>query len=398
MKTRVQPFRRWGCERALGGVLLAVIVALLPALPIALSAQEVVAQTRLAPPDVAWEDQFSRVESVRELADGRLLVVDRQEQFLYLADPETGEVTTVGSRGEGPGEYRLPGRLYPLVGDSSLFTDFGSRRWLIIDGDEFVETYSATRPLPLEFGPNLSGVSEGGRILGIVETVSRTVLQSEGVRMGRSSADSLRALLSSLSAMESAEVVADTLPPMLAGRGRFGQRTTHSTIPSGRLVSVQDSPLATEDQVWLFHDGWIAVAYESPYRVEWRRPDGSWTGGVPLPHDTVVVGRDEQCFAIERRGLDECDLDRFPEEWPEIVPAFRPDALLPAPDGTLLIRRAPSAADPRSRYDRVDREGTLVETLVLEDDEALVGSSPDHLYLIRTGPLGLQSLRRIPWP
>lgn len=119
-----------------------------------------------------------------------------------------------------------------------------------------MRTISGTRPLPNRFGTLLSGVSEEGRVVGIVGTAFQTTRDEYGVT-DRSMADSLRAVRSSLAMLDAEEPVMDTLPPVLGGPGRLGVRRSRS----GPYVSIRPSPLATEDQMWLFGDGWIAAAY-----------------------------------------------------------------------------------------------------------------------------------------
>lgn len=57
------------------------------------------------------------------------------------------------------------------------------------------------------------------------------------------------------------------------------------------------SPLAAGDQAVLFPDGWIAIAFEFPYRVEWVTPRGRRIAGPPLPFEGVKVDEAQQRFA-----------------------------------------------------------------------------------------------------
>src|SRR3954451_12186009 len=83
----------------------------------ALPAQRMVT---LGKPAAETRKAFTRIESVRELRDRRVLIVDQGERSVELVDFRTPDATTkVGRLGSGPGEYGFPGRLVALPGDTS---------------------------------------------------------------------------------------------------------------------------------------------------------------------------------------------------------------------------------------------------------------------------------------
>jgi hypothetical protein len=175
------------------------------------------------------------------------------------------------------------------------------------------------------------------------------------------------------------------------------------------------SPLTSEDRAMLFPDGSVAVAYVSPYRVDWRSPDGLWHRGLPLPHRPVRVNDEEIC-AIARRMLEErsaavgpCQLEALRNyPWPEYIPPFlvlanagmsasASPTLFAAPDGKLVIRRTPTVSEADSRYDIVDRNGRLFRTLLLPANEAIIGFGNESVYVVTIDEFGLQRLRRHAW-
>lgn len=343
-------------------------------------------------PNGVLEDAFSEIKSVRELSDGRLLVADRLEGFLYLVDWSRSAVDTIGRNGEGPGEYQRPGYLYALAGDSTLFTDFNARRWFVLSGAQIVETIPASNPLASLFGPDLSGADESSRILGVVG-FANCCGDAAGAR---GSADSLRLLLGRLGGVDGRRLELDTVA-RLGGLGRFGMRV----VREPPYVMFRSSPLGTEEQARLFSDGWLAVAHTDPYRVDWRSPDGHWAYGFDLPFTAMRVDRAEMCFTLERQGLDQdldrCDPARRNPDWPATMPAFLPGALLPAPDGTLVVKRTPHATDPRNRYDVIDRAGAHQATIALPANESIVGFGRSSVYVVRKAPIGLETLIRYHW-
>ena len=72
----------------------------------------------LAKPDAELAHPFTSVAGVRELGDGRVIVLDSRDFVVDVADFTADTVRQVGSNGDGPGEYRWPVELFALPGDS----------------------------------------------------------------------------------------------------------------------------------------------------------------------------------------------------------------------------------------------------------------------------------------
>ena len=168
------------------------------------------------------------------------------------------------------------------------------------------------------------------------------------------------------------------------------------------------SPLASEGQAWLFADGWVALAHPNPYRVDWLRPGGEWLRGALLSVAPAAATREEQCLAITRRSEGECDPDLY-AGWPSRVPPFSMvvdqgwntpggTALQPGPHGQLLIRRTPTTAAPGTRYDVVDRTGTLRGAIRMPEGATIVGFGLQSLYVVQKDEMDLLTLSRHQWP
>ena len=61
------------------------------------------------------EAEFSDLTAVRELRDGRLLLFDRKEERLVVADLTTGAIRDVARKGQGPREFEFVAALLPLA-------------------------------------------------------------------------------------------------------------------------------------------------------------------------------------------------------------------------------------------------------------------------------------------
>jgi hypothetical protein len=346
--------------------------------------------------DVA-DEQFTAITSIRELSDGRVLVADRRENRLAVVDFARNRSSPVGRTGSGPGEYRLVGWVFPLSSDSSLLSDAGTRRWLLLAATEIVETIPAEQALNQLAG--LSGTDQFGRVLGVVGISQSTML----LRI-REYADSLGVVLGSRSGNK-----VDTIA-RIRGRGSAGRcMTVRRGEGRQRPVSSACNPIATEDLTLLFWDGWVAVATVDPYRVSWRDAEGRWIRGPTLPYEAVPLDERDKCAVLggpPRLGLaGPCATTGY--DWPAAMPPFlsinvgasapfAPTALA-TPDGNLLIRRAPTVRFNGTRYDLVNRRGVLIGRLTLPGNEAVVGFGLKSVYVVDTTELGLQRLRRHPW-
>jgi len=346
------------------------------------SAQNRPTAIRLGRPDAVIPEEFTEITSIRELPNGDVLVADRRERRLVLVRSGSGEVVQVGRNGNGPGEYQVPGALYAMAGDSTLFTDEITRRWYILRGARIVEDIPANHRLAEMLGQFLGGADQKGSLLGKTGSPS-----TSGLAAGLP--DSIMIIKASLNTER-----LDTLA-RVGGIGRMGVKVYRG----GRGGVVTTPLMAVADQAVLFPDGWVAVAFSDPYRVDWLSPTGQWLRGSPLPFERIRVNDREVCAFLERSyGERARPCNPAVSEWPAVLPAFLSDALLAAPDGRLLIRRLPSIAAPQTGYDVIDRRGNLVGHLDLPPSEKVVGFGPRSVYVVKTDEFGLQQLRRHPWP
>ena len=150
-----------------------------------------------------------------------------------------------------------------------------------------------------------------------------------------------------------------------------------------------------------FADGWVAVVRADPYRVEWLTRDGLWIRGAPLPFQSIRVDDKEKRAYLERSaaavGKDSSPRDSI-TDWPSTLPPYRsPIVLLAAPDGRLLVPRLPAADRPETRYDVVNRRGTLDGQLVLSPNERIAGVGASSVYVAVSDDDGIQRIRRHAW-
>lgn len=337
---------------------------------------------------------FLDVAAVRELQDGSTLVIDWSDRTLNIVGWSPVSARTIGRTGDGPGEYRAPRLLLALGNDSTLVPDWQNGKWHVAHRDRLVSAVDRSQPMPRDWGTILSGTDTLGHML---------------VLLGTRFPDEVRARGPGINAYAESLVVvrvnrgsgkADSIAYV---RGGFrGVARTSKTVAGGVIHYTLINPLAVGDQAVLFPDGWIAVAYASPYRVEWRSPGGGIVRGEPLPDTKVPVDERVKAQVIADQwppspSTPKWRPDEFPG-WPAVLPPFLKDALLALPDGRLAVRTTTVGAGKPVRYDIVDRQGRLSGVLQLKSSERLVGVGKGAVYSVVTDTDGSEILRRHRWP
>lgn len=362
------------------------------ALATALSAQ---APVRLPVANASTDFVFNRLLGAAELPDGSLIVTDRVDDKVYRVRFDDSAPRELLRHGSGPGEFRNVGRVFPVSGDSVLVVDAFTGRWIILRGDLAVGTIPEGRPLNTAVRGNIFGVSRGGKVLGVN---GRAWAAGDGPR-SPSTADTLAVLLGDIGAASSNEVA------RLAGPGRRGYAVLKASGRGPGRMTTQN-PLAVADQTLLLADGWIAVARNTPYRVDWRSPTGVWQQGAILEGPARRVTRDDQCRAIaEFSGTTaQCQPEEYPG-WPHLLPSFViPRRAIPAPgmlddaSGRVLIARTPDGASSARRYDLIDRKLGRVKVIAINENQRVLAFGKNAIYLTEIDDDGAQRITRHAWP
>ena len=333
----------------------------------------------LGSPTTTHLAEFTSITAVRELANGRVLVVDGGDQGIMLVDWSPGRAVPVGREGSGAGEYRAPRRLYELPNDSTLLPDARNGRWLLLHGATFVGQVTGDAPAFRSAGSSPIGADARGFLLSAAPRLIDGVPRMDSLNLIRTSRATGRT-----------DTVGSVLvrPPTIPGGG---------LIDPSRPTAVVFNPLSVAEQAAMFADGWMVIARLSPYRVEWISPNGQRTRGMILPYDNIRVDQNEKISLLAREARQSGRAPRKPDEiadWPAVMPPFLQDALLPAPDGSLWVKRTPTKAHPETRYDVVGRNGQVVRQVTLEAAERVVGFGAHSIFTVKVDGDGLERLRR----
>ncbi|MCC6317992.1 MAG: hypothetical protein IT361_09905 [Gemmatimonadaceae bacterium] len=329
--------------------------------------------------------EFTDVRGVRELPDGRIIVVDRGVRAVLWVDPSSGRTGPIGRQGEGPGEYRYPAFVVSLGLDSSLVVDTQLRRWILLAGDRVVRTMGPDNDLVRLLGVDIVGADRLGRVASLsgeppMSYVMRQPTSAQTRFVVTARAGHLRL---------------DTIGTIRVRRG-------NTIVRRGTTAYFLRNPLAIDEQSVLMRDGWLAVARTSPYRVDWVSPAGVVVAGA---HQEVMprVTEAYKQSAIAREWLVPgytgpvwVPTD-FPE-WPAEMPPFLGSALMASPEGQLLVERSALASSRGTLVDVFDRSGSRVRQLQLPARARIVGFGERRVYVAQRNDDDLETLSIHPWP
>lgn len=365
------------------------------------------AGTELGAPTAAFPEDFGAIQSVRELADGTVLVADPLAGALFQVDLDAGTRVQIGAEGQGPEEYRQPDAVWTLPGDSTLLIDLGNGRMTALAPDL---GFGDTSPLS-------AGDPRTGMVIAIPQAVDdegRVYSRSLGMSMGGSPPDSGAVL----------RITRGTLDVDTAAMFKLEDRIIETSGgPDNQNVSMSPVPLSLEDAWGVAPDGAIVLARSADYSVEWHAVDGSVTAGGPTPFESISIGDDEKREFLRARtqaggglsismmmnngdlqmnfgrggpgGAEEESIDDY--TWPEVKPPFYAQRIPVDPMNRAWVRRHVDAGEA-STYDIFDRSGERIATYLLPHGERVIGFGAESIYVVAYDDFDLNYLRRYAMP
>jgi hypothetical protein len=351
------------------------------------------ADQRLRAPNATLDHDFSRISGVRELPDGRLLVSDWIDETVSVVDLSRNSVRQIGRRGAGPAEYRLPGALLSLPGDSTLLVDQGNERLAIIAPDlRIVRAFSSHRT-GMAHGITPRAVDRDGRLYFEIPAWADPGGDKDSVSVARLDfRDGKVERLARVRGVTYREGPLRGIPYVI-----FAPRDVWQAAPSGR----------------------IAIARSAPYAVEWREASGSIVRGAPVPRPPLpVTARDRTAYvahfmataAVAGRG--EAGMSAMPasektpeaiarlvevQEFRKVKPPFTDRAPLIAFDGTVWVERSVANGAPPA-WDRFDSRGVFLGGVILPAGRRLLALGPLGAYAALVDSDGIERLERYALP
>ncbi|HEX3928827.1 MAG TPA: hypothetical protein VHW65_12600 [Gemmatimonadales bacterium] len=356
-------------------------VALLLLMPAASAAQQAPVIT-LKPADGVLAHDMPLISSVRELADGRVIITDGRDNLINVADFAHHTVTQIGQVPGHPKDFVTAGLIYPFYHDTTVMTTSDLRTmthtWVMFDGVTVLGVIPNDSPLIMAISRIRGGTDTAGCILATQVSHSMAGEPLQGT-------DSIY-----LVSVDHATALPDTVAHLAQSSG------PGTMVHKGDSVDAFTKPM---ESAAMAPDGWIAVVRVNPYRVDWRSPDGRWLLGTPIPIPSAPL------TAADKERYMPPIVNNPPEGWP--TPGVRWPATMPptrglanamaTPDGCVLVARVTSGAEHGTSYDRIDRHGALAGTLTLPEGQNIVAFGAHSAYvLIRKDDSA--TLERHPWP
>ena len=389
-----------------------ILTAALIAIAVPAFAQNVPTRT-LSKADAEYGEPFTQIAGLRELKDGRVIVIDPRDKTVQAVDLKAGTAVKLGREGSGPGEYGMPFRLLPLPNDTSAVVDMLNNRMLLITPDAKVGGFvDLNVPAPAGRGdgrgPGMMMI--GGQMPTSSDGKGRMYMQGMPFRM-----------------TENGPVTADSVPMVRWDRAS-GKRDTLAwqRVPQGSSqissrggrgnMSVRiggGPPFSGTDVMAVALDGRVAVAHHDPYRVDFVNEAGQRTRGQPIKYDKIKVSEGHKAEWRERQrsatmmmvsndnGRRSASVGanpnvQDPENWGgEYMPPFlqTQNAVQFSNDGFLWVQRTGPAGQPPT-YDVIDRAGNLVQKVVLPKKARLLGFGNGAVYIARVDEDDLQYLQK----
>jgi hypothetical protein len=361
--------------------------------------QQPAAPRKLGAPTATLEQEFTTIDGVFELKDGRVVVLDSRENFIHLIDLKGGASTKIGREGDGPGEYRRPVEIWPSSGDSALIRDFGrfAQLMVITPRGEVGGAVSMTDSALSKRSFNPTFVDRAGRIYALEYTPdggtwdSARVVRWDRNRGVRDTVTRYKATLTPTEKPNEADVVRD----------RDGRIMGYRPAAVPKLFqSYNDWAVAP--------DGRVAIVRAAPYQVLLVGTNGTRTTGPAVQFAPVSIGqaeKDEYMAEQKRPGLSMSSRNGVittqyvtprpmgDVQWPEVYPPFVYRSTRFASDGTLWVKRHTRAGAP-VLYDVFDQAAKLAYQLELPAKRKVVGFGNGVVYLARVDDDDLHYLER----
>jgi hypothetical protein len=293
--------------------------------------------------------QFSGIEGVLRLADGRLVVADRASAELRYFDERGRHLGSRGGTGEAPGEYRYLTSVGTGPGDSLWAFDFGLRRFTVLaPSGEAVRTLSV--------GTALAAVTAVGRL----PDGGFVIREQWSAAIHRSARGGLVRDPAAVARLSADGTTLDTIA-LVPGREVF--------IGSENGRAVMNAPLLARHAVAAMADGLVYVGDQETFEI--RAYDGRGT----LRRAIRVTGLDLTVAADDvRRAVDARLATASPSErtmlrahyaamtTPRTRPAYGP--LVVDDLGNLWVGAFEFAGPPR-RWTVFGADGTLRATVTM---------------------------------
>jgi hypothetical protein len=305
---------------------------------------------------------FGQLSNVVELDSGRVVFADTRDKLFLAATFASGKVDTLGKRVEAigadaaPGEYKFPGWVARLAGDTVALVDFSALRTTL-----WSEQGQALRVLPIAQIAGTAPVLVYDTMGHGYKIDYNAMLDTEPGQTTRP--DSVPVLRIKLGGGKVDTVARLSAPEF--GEARFGEQKQ----PAAKVF-------APNDFFGVLANGTAWVARGRDNRVDWRAPDGSWRRGQSRKYTSQPVtkaDKDRVLAQVREQGKQYGMPQDLPIQYPfaESKPPF--DFALGRPNGEVWLQRPRAQEDAALVYDVHNQQGAWQREVSFPAGASLAG-------------------------
>ena len=372
----------------------------------------------LGMPTVISAEPFRDIAAVRELSDGRLIVVERGPLNPMIKNMMAGFARAAGRGGRGStadslaklpdgpparmvvfdatltslkpidqvgaglGEIQQLAGLVSALADTTLVLDVGRSDLLVIDpSGKFVGSKSVPLGAGAMLAANGVAVDRSGRLLFQPrEQVSRNT--PAGMEVGSPDSAAIIALDFKTGAMVPVAHV------RVAGNSAIME--TDASSPGTTKMHMKTVPFPVIDDWVLMQDGTLAIIRGSDLHIDWVTPDGERRSTPPIAYaQQAVTDSDRVKFRHQQHLTDSLPmLPRNmsmiavePDSFPHFKPPFSTRGAKAASDGSIwLPSKIISPAAPEG-YAVIGSDGRVLEIVHLPKFQRLLGFGKNVVYV-----------------
>lgn len=306
---------------------------------------------------------FGQLSNVIELADGRIAFADTRSKIFMTGDFTSGKVDTMGTRvdslkpGAPPAEYKFPGWVAHLAGDTVALVDFAGQRTTL--WSEKGEP-RAVLPIPPYAGPAPVLVYD---TVGHAYKIDYQSVIGGGEPGKAVHPDSIAVIRITLKGYK-VDTVAMLRAPEF-GKATFGEQSQEAAVV-----------FSPNDFFGVLLDGtaWVARGHEN--RVDWRSTDGKWTRGKTrsfTPVSVTQADRDRVLAQVREQGKQFGMPQELKIEYPFAATKPPFDFALARPNGEVWLQRPRAEENAAIVYDVYDRKGTWRRQVAFPTGAILAG-------------------------
>jgi hypothetical protein len=305
---------------------------------------------------------FGQLSNVVELDSGRVMFADTRDKLFLAAAFGSGKVDTLGTRVEAlrtdaaPGEYKFPGWVARLAGDTVALVDFSALRTTLWN-----EQGQPLRVLPIAQVAGTAPVLVYDTMGHGYKIDYKAMLEPEPGQTKRP--DSVPVLRIELGGGKVDTVARLSAPEF--GEAMFGEQKQQAA-----------KVFAPNDFFGVLANGTAWVARGRDNRVDWRAPDGSWRRGKSRKYTAQPVtqaDRDRVLAQVREQGKQYGMPQDLPIQYPfaESKPPF--DFALSRPNGEVWLQRPRAREDAALVYDVHNQQGAWQREVSFPAGASLAG-------------------------